>query len=110
MVIEALKHRFTTGRRSNLHFYRDQSQLEIDLIYPVADDVVAIEAKAGETVSRQFFTGFEKLRRILGERVRGEILVHGAEECFDYQSSRVTGPSGFVPLLAGLEETIIAGG
>ena len=108
VVIEALKHRYTTGRRSNLLFYRDSSQLEVDLLYPVADSLIAVEAKAGETVSGQFFAGFDKLRKVLGTRVRGEILVHGSEERYERGSSHVTGPSGFVPVLAALEEELRA--
>jgi hypothetical protein len=82
----------------------------VDLIYPIADDIIAIEAKAGETVSRQFFTGFKKLRMLLGARVRGEILVHGSEEQYEHGSSQVTGPSGFVPVLSDLEEAVTVSG
>ena len=43
VVMESLKHRFNQGRRSNLSFYRDSSGTEVDLIYSLADKVIAVE-------------------------------------------------------------------
>jgi predicted AAA+ superfamily ATPase len=103
VVVEALKHRFNQGRRSNLSFYRDSSGTEVDLIYSIADKFLAVEIKAGETVSGSFFSNLQKLRRYLPKNTAGEILVHGSETEMIRDHIRVTGPVGFVPTLADLE-------
>jgi predicted AAA+ superfamily ATPase len=55
VILEALKYRYNQGKRSNLHFYRDSSGHEIDLIYALADRFLAIEIKSSETLSSHFF-------------------------------------------------------
>jgi len=106
VVVEALKHRFNHGKRSNLSFYRDSSGTEVDLLYSLADQFLAVEIKAGETVSSSFFSNLRKLRKYLPERVADEILVHGAETAVVRDHVHVTGPVGFVPTLTELERTV----
>jgi len=103
IVVEALKHRFNHGRRSNLSFYRDSGGTEVDLFYGLAEKVVSIEIKAGETVSSSFFANLRKVRDYLPDRVAGEILVHGSESEAQRNGVWVTGAAGFVPRLASLE-------
>jgi predicted AAA+ superfamily ATPase len=103
VVVEALKNRFNQGRRSNLTFYRDSSGTEVDLIYSLADRLLAVEIKAGETVSSSFFSSLRKLRSLIPANIAGEILVHGAETAITREGARITGPAGFAPTLAELE-------
>ena len=49
-----LKYRFNQGKRNNLNFYRDSAGNEIDVVYNIAQDVLPIEIKAGETVAADF--------------------------------------------------------
>ncbi|HVT45454.1 MAG TPA: ATP-binding protein [Thermoanaerobaculia bacterium] len=106
VVAEALKFRTNSARRSNLHFYRDSSGLEIDLIHPVAERVVAIEIKGGRTVASSFFDALTKFRQLLGEGVAAEILVTGVEEDEATPSRRaasVIGPAGLEGALESLD-------
>jgi predicted AAA+ superfamily ATPase len=107
VVVEALKHRYNRGQRSNLAFYRDSSGTEVDLVYNLADRFLAVEIKAGETVSSSFFSNLRKIRSYLPERIAGEILVHGAEAEFVRDHVRVTGPFGFTKALAQCEREVI---
>jgi len=102
IVVEALKHRFNQGRRSNLSFYRDSAGTEVDLIYGLADKFLAVEIKAGETISGSFFGNLRKLRKYLPDEISGEILVHGAENEMIRDDIHVTGPIGFVTMLERL--------
>jgi len=43
VVVEALKHRFNTGRRSNLSFFRDADGVECDLLYENGNGVGVTE-------------------------------------------------------------------
>lgn len=102
VVVEVLKERYNCGKRSNLYFYRDSQGHEIDLLYTLADRFVAIEAKAGETLSRDHFKGFSELRRTLPEQVAGELLVYGGDEERVQNDVRVTHPVGLASALESL--------
>ena len=81
------------------HMSCDSAGTEVDLLYALADRLLAVEIKAGETISGSFFGNLQKLRRYLPERIAGEILVHGAENEMIRDDIHVTGPFGFVPML-----------
>ncbi len=80
VVMEALKHRYNSGRRSNLTFYRDSGGTEVDLIYELAGDLVAIEVKAGETFTPALLANLSTFGKLLKERVRGQLLVYAGSE------------------------------
>ncbi len=103
VVVEALKHRFNQGKRSNLFFFRDRTGNEVDLIYTLANHLIAIEIKAGETLNRRFFSSFRKLREFLPDQVTGEILVYGGDTQHLHQGVRVTNPLRFVEALTEVE-------
>jgi uncharacterized protein len=103
-IIEALKHRYNHGKRSNLHFYRDSAGHEIDLIYTQAERFLAIEIKAGETMSDHFFSSLEKLKQLLPEQVAAELVVYGGASTFKQKQVDVTNPLRFVRRLQELEE------
>ena len=107
VIMEALKYRYNRGQRSNLSFYRDSSDHEVDLIYTLADRMLAVEIKAGETVTRQFFTSLHKLQRLLPEQVAGEIVVYGGTDAHVRQQVHVTIPNEFASLLEVLETALI---
>jgi len=107
VVVEALKYRYHRGKRSNLFFYRDAKRHEVDLVYALADRFLAIEVKAGATVSRSFFQGLRKLRELLPDQVAGEILVHDGDETHRRGGTVVTHPRGFVEVLAELEDRVL---
>jgi hypothetical protein len=73
-------HRYNSGRRSNLNFYRDSSGLEIDLVYPLANRYLAIEIKAGQTVTTSQIAALEKFHRLFPHQHETSILVYGGEE------------------------------
>lgn len=103
VVAEALKVRYNQGRRSNLFFYRDSNGNEVDLLYTLADRLIAVEIKAGETLTRQYFASFRRLRQLLADQVAGELLVYGGEESQERRGVRVTGVKGLAGALAELE-------
>lgn len=56
VVMEALKHRYNQGKESNLYFYRDSNQNEVDLLLDKGQEFYGIEIKSSMT----YHTGFEK--------------------------------------------------
>ena len=79
VVSEVLKARYNRGRRSNLHFYRDHTGNEVDLLYQIAQHVLPIEVKSGQTVARDAFKGFKALDQIIDTYPHGRLLVYGGE-------------------------------
>jgi uncharacterized protein len=64
MITEALKARLNNGLPDNLYYWRDKTGHEIDLILETAGKVTAIELKAGETISGDYFKSNVLFRRI----------------------------------------------
>ena len=62
VVVEALKHRFNTGRRSNLSFFRDADGLECDLLYENGNGVCVIETKSGTTIRPGHLSALDRCR------------------------------------------------
>jgi len=108
VVVEALKHRFNLGRRSNLSFFRDSAGNEVDLVYALADRLIAVEIKAGQTVSGSFLSTLHTLERLLPDAVAGKVLVHGAESDAIREGVHITGPIGFAQALARLESAVLS--
>ena len=79
VVVEALKHRFNLGKRSNLSFFRDSRGLECDLLYGSDERMLAIEAKAGATVASDYFKGVSRVAALL-PGVAGKALVYGGSK------------------------------
>lgn len=54
LIIEALKFRFNRGNESNIYFYRDSHQNEVDLMIRKATGLSAVEIKSSMTFNTQF--------------------------------------------------------
>lgn len=78
-VVEALKHRYNRGKRSNLYFFRDGKGHEIDLLLEHGHDVLPIEIKSGATVAEDFFSGLDHFARLGTSRPWGSGLVYGGD-------------------------------
>lgn len=79
-VSEVMKYRTNSGRRSNLHFYRDSSGLEIDLVYAAGNDLVPIEIKAGQTVTSSQTDPLARFMRLFPSDTAQPLLVYGGPD------------------------------
>lgn len=77
VIAEILKLRFNRGQRNNLNFYRDSTGNEIDVIFNLAQHILPIEIKAGETVAADFFKGFKALEKVVAHYPYGRMVVYG---------------------------------
>ncbi len=57
VVIEFMKQRFNKGKPNNLHFWRDNTGNEIDLLIEKEGQRIPLEIKSGQTVTNEFFRG-----------------------------------------------------
>jgi predicted AAA+ superfamily ATPase len=70
VVMEALKQRYNAGKESNLYFYRDSHQNEVDLLMNINSGLNAIEIKSSMTYN----TDFEKTIKQLSSWVNVPVL------------------------------------
>lgn len=61
IVIEMLKRRLNEGRESNLYFYRDSNQNEVDILVDNGSSLDAIEVKSAMTFSPSFEKALKKV-------------------------------------------------
>lgn len=80
VVSEFLKNRFNKGRSSNLSFWRDRSGLEVDLLQEEADRLIAVEVKAGATVTADGLRGLRRWQEMAGDVSKKAVLVYGGDE------------------------------
>lgn len=80
VVSELLKGRYNVALDDNLYHWRDHGGLEIDLLLDRGTELVPVEAKSGQTVSRDFFTALERWRSLAGEAAAARgWLVYGGD-------------------------------
>jgi predicted AAA+ superfamily ATPase len=78
---EILKHRFHRGERRPIHFYRDSSGLEADVLIDHGTHRTVVEAKASKTVSEDAIASSERVTKAIGNEfpVR-KVVIYGGEE------------------------------
>ncbi|HEY9420131.1 MAG TPA: ATP-binding protein [Thermoanaerobaculia bacterium] len=91
-IAEIAKAHLHRGRRPRMSFYRDRSQLEIDLILEKGADLVLVEIKAAQTPSSQYFSAFQRFSEALAgqpARVSGRVVVYGGDESQERSQGRL---------------------
>lgn len=96
---ELLKARFNVALDDNLYHWRDHAGLEIDFLLDQGAELVPVEAKSGQTVSRDFFTALDRWRSLAGDVAGRGWLVYGGNRsesraCVEVVPWREIGPLG----------------
>jgi len=78
VLSETLKFRVHRGLSRQLHFYRDSTGNEVDLLYPLGGSWLPVEIKSGQTVASDYFRGLAAFERAEGE-APGRLVVYGGE-------------------------------
>jgi uncharacterized protein len=80
VVLEIMKQLLNQGKHPQLHFYRDSSGLEADIVFEEGYGLVITEIKSGRTLSGDAFASLHKTKKVLGEQVKRMHLVYGGTE------------------------------
>jgi predicted AAA+ superfamily ATPase len=99
VVCEALKARTNLGRRSNLHFYRDSTGHEVDLLVDRAGAVTGVEIKSSATAHGDQFRGLQKLADVLPGGLDRRILVYDGDEDYEREGIALVRPVGLAAQL-----------
>ena len=80
MVInEATKSRLNEGKDTNLFFYRDKSQREVDLIHSVSNGLCVYEIKSAQRFQKEFFSGIDYLKDLFKEQIVQSALIYDGD-------------------------------
>ena len=85
VVAELLKARFNRGLDPDIHFWRDSSGTEVDVVYEDGPKVKAIEIKSGKTFSPEHASGLESWMRYSGAEPEDCSLVYAGERALSWK-------------------------
>ncbi|MBL9119949.1 MAG: ATP-binding protein [Phycisphaerae bacterium] len=78
---EILKHRFHRGERRPIHFYRDSSGLEADILIDHGTHRTVAEAKAAKTVSEDALASTKRVASAIGNEFPARrVVIYGGDE------------------------------
>ncbi|WP_031386775.1 ATP-binding protein [Desulfonatronum thiodismutans] len=80
VVAELFKQHYHQGVRPRLSFYRDSAGNEVDVVIESGHDLVLVEIKAGQTVSRDYFKGLDRFAGVAGGRIKGGMVVFSGQK------------------------------
>ncbi|MES0489727.1 MAG: ATP-binding protein [Leptospirales bacterium] len=80
VVMEILKYRYNRGQKNNLNFYRDSNGNEIDVLYNMAQNILPIEIKAGETITKDYMKGFPPFEKLTQNLPWGNCVIYAGDK------------------------------
>ncbi len=79
IVSELLKERFNSGALDNIFFWRDKTGNEVDIVLDNMNKLTAMELKAGETISQDFFKGLDYFAALSNKPTK-KLLFYGGKQ------------------------------
>jgi len=99
VVVEALKARYNQGKDSNLYFYRDSNQNEVDLIFKKENELFPVEIKSAMTWNDDFQKNILRFNNISENKANGCVVYGGKMRFTSSQNILVTGFEKFSGLI-----------
>lgn len=83
VLSEILKAYLNRGIEAPLHFWRDRTGHEVDIVLDTASGLVAVEAKSGRTIADDTMAGLRYWSSLAGEQARRKALVYAGDEGYE---------------------------
>ena len=83
VVLECLKSRYNRGKMSDLYFYRDSNNNEVDIIFQDGRELVAIEIKSSSTYSSEQLKGLRRFNKLTTSVGRSVLVYNGKNITLD---------------------------
>jgi predicted AAA+ superfamily ATPase len=87
IVLELLKNRFNQGKPNNLFFWRNNSGHEIDVIIERHNQIIPVEIKSGQTITKDYFKGIHYWQKLT--QTEGGFVVYSGDE-MQWRGQQVT--------------------
>ncbi len=79
IVLEFIKERFNNAKDSNICFYRDKAQHEVDILQNIGDKYCAYEVKSARAFHTSFLDNLKYLKSIMGDTVIKTKIIYDGE-------------------------------
>jgi len=83
VVTEMLKNRYNKGKRSNLYFYRDKGQHEVDVLQEYGNELRAYEIKSATAINSDFFGNLKYIKPLLGDTLLSTQVLYDGDRDWD---------------------------
>ena len=80
VILELIKYRFNQGKDSNLYYYRDNHQNEVDVIIKQGNQLIPIEIKSTMTFNSSQLKNIQYYQKIAGDRAPVGFLVYAGDQ------------------------------
>lgn len=80
VILELIKKQYNQAKESNLFFYRDQSQNEVDVIIKKGHELIPIEIKLSSTFNPSLFKNLKYFKKIFPDQINNQYLVYTGQE------------------------------
>jgi hypothetical protein len=89
VVSEALKHRHNLALPPELHFWRDNHGLGVDLVFEHAGRLHGVECKSGQTYADDWMAAARRWGAMVGAQASRPVLVHGGDASHELEDHHV---------------------
>lgn len=89
IIMEFFKMRYNQGKSDELYFFRDNNQLEVDLILKQKGQLIPIEIKSSETFQSYFLKGLEQFNQIAQSTPPSGFLIYAGENSMPIKDFQV---------------------
>jgi len=89
VVAETLKHRLHQGLAPDLHHWRDNHGLEVDLVFEHAGRLHGVECKSGTTYVDEWLSPLRRWRQLVGTEAAAPVLLYGGDHSHERADHQV---------------------
>lgn len=99
IVAELHKHQLHTYQKTDFYFWRDNNDLEIDILFEKSSKLHIAEIKSSETINASFFSNMNKFAKIVENSTVSSYLLYGGDESFIHLNTQILSWQSIHPFL-----------
>ena len=77
VISEFIKHKYNQGAEPNVYFWRNKAGNEVDLLIEMADKLIPIEIKSGQTITSDYFKGLKYYNNLSQGSHKDSYVIYG---------------------------------
>ena len=92
IIADVMRRLCNSGKRPDLHFFRDSHGNEVDLLIREGRSLIAVEIKSASTFSTNFLKGLNNFNALVGSQVRQGLVLFNGEHRHAVKDVQVLNP------------------